>query len=264
VKLAISNIAWAAAHDAEMYAFLQETGYTGLEIAPTRIFPVNPYDSLSEAAVFSRTLKEKYSLQVCSMQSLWFGKTEKLFGSDEERSLLLNYTKQAIDFASAIGCGNLVFGSPKNRITDENSSMDKAVSFFRALGEYAHEKKCVLAMEANPVIYGTNYINTTDEALALVREVESPGFKVNFDLGTSIYNGEGLEKLSRSLNLIHHIHISEPYLAKIEKRDIHRELSSILSREHYNGFVSIEMKNLEDTAEVQSVLRYVKEVFDDN
>lgn len=40
MKLSISNIAWSAEHDAAMYKFLQQEGFSGLEIAPTRIFPI--------------------------------------------------------------------------------------------------------------------------------------------------------------------------------------------------------------------------------
>lgn len=54
-----------------------------------------------------------------SMQSIWYGRTEKLFGTEEERNLLLDYTKSAVDFAAAIGCKNLVFGCPKNRCIPE-------------------------------------------------------------------------------------------------------------------------------------------------
>ena len=37
MKLAISNIAWNAKDDTTVYAMMRKYGYTGLEIAPTRI-----------------------------------------------------------------------------------------------------------------------------------------------------------------------------------------------------------------------------------
>ena len=39
----------------------------------------------------------------------------------------------------------------------------------------------MLAMEANPPIYNTNYINTDSEAFALVKKIDSKGFLVNLD-----------------------------------------------------------------------------------
>ena len=89
MKLSISNIAWTAENDAEMYQFLQKSGYQGLEIAPTRIFPEAPYDKLAEAKEWAWELKEKYGLEIPSMQSIWYGHQEKIFGSKEERNILI-------------------------------------------------------------------------------------------------------------------------------------------------------------------------------
>ena len=117
MKLSVCNIAWTAEHDAKMYGKMKELGMEGIEIAPTRIFPDVPYEHLSGAHLFAEQLKKEYGLSVASMQSIWYQRTEKLFGSEAERETLLFYTKQAIDFAEAAGCPNLVFGSPKNRGT---------------------------------------------------------------------------------------------------------------------------------------------------
>ena len=65
-------------------------------------------------------------------------------------------------------------------------------------------------MEANPPIYNTNYINTTTEALALVKKIGSKGFLVNLDLGTMIENKEALNVIAEDINLINHVHISRP------------------------------------------------------
>ena len=67
LKLSISNIAWSTENDIEMYRFLQETGFQGLEIAPTRIFPHNPYNHVSEARIWAEKLKDNYSLVIPSM-----------------------------------------------------------------------------------------------------------------------------------------------------------------------------------------------------
>ena len=40
-QLAISNIAWQKDEDAPVYAAMQQAGFTGLELAPTRIFFVS-------------------------------------------------------------------------------------------------------------------------------------------------------------------------------------------------------------------------------
>ena len=76
MKLSISNIAWSSEYDLEMYDFLKEHAYLGLEIAPTRILPDSPYQRLSEAKQFKSFLETNYNLKISSIQSICFGKNE--------------------------------------------------------------------------------------------------------------------------------------------------------------------------------------------
>lgn len=261
MKLSISNIAWPAEDDEAMYAFLQNEGFAGLEIAPTRIFPESPYDRLKGAGEFVQRLFSEYNLTISSMQSIWYGRTENLFGSPQEYDVLLAYTKKAIDFAAVLGCKNLVFGCPKNRNTNREEYVDTAVTFFKELGSYALQKETVFSLEPNPVLYRTNFINTTPQAFELVRLVDCAGFCVNVDLGTMLYNRETLEPLAQNLNLINHIHVSEPGLALIKHRSLHKELAQLLKERNYGNFVSVEMKNTGDMQAVRDTVAYIKEVF---
>ena len=51
-QLAISNIAWQKDDDETVYAAMQQAGFTGLELAPTRIFSEAPYENLTSALLF--------------------------------------------------------------------------------------------------------------------------------------------------------------------------------------------------------------------
>lgn len=261
MKLAISNIGWTALNDIEMYQYIRSEGYSGIEIAPTRVFPVNPYENLQAAQKWADDLCLHYGLNIPSMQSIWYGRMEKIFGSEQERKALTDYTRQAIDFAAAIGCRNIVFGCPKNRVLDDRSAWQIGVDFFRDLAVYAAKHDVAIGMEANPDIYGTNYINTTNEALDLLAEVDMPAFKLNLDLGTMIQNEEKPAILRGQVQHISHVHISEPYLRPIEKRTLHRKIADILREENYQGAVSIEMGKVEDLTVLKKVMTYVKEAF---
>jgi len=261
MRLSISNIGWSPDLDNAMYDYLNKQNFTGIEIAPTRIFPEHPYDNKIAAKRFATNLKDKYGLTISSMQSIWYGKTENMFGTEAERSELLRYTKKAIDFACLIGCRNVVFGCPQNRNRKETLNYTLAIKFFQELAAYAKEKETVIAMEPNPTIYHTNFINETAQAFELVKEVSSDGFKVNVDVGTIIQNQESLKVIEENISLVNHVHISEPFLEKIEKRDLHRSISTILHEKKYGGYVSIEMKNLNDLCIVKATMDYVKEVF---
>ena len=195
------------------------------------------------------------------MQSIWFGITERLFGSREERSFLEHYTKRTILFAEALQCRNIVFGSPKNRILSDASQRSLAIDFFREVGGFASTRDSVIAIEANPTIYGTNFLNTTREAVDFVQEVASPGVKINLDTGTIIANGEDVAEIAVFLHTIHHVHISEPYLEPVRTRGIHAQLAGILTESGFNGYVSIEMKRQDSLGPLFDVMTYIAEVF---
>lgn len=268
MKLAISNIAWNAKDDTTVYAMMRKYGYTGLEIAPTRIFETNPYDDLEAVRRWWEAFETGESFEIPSMQSIWFGKTQKLFEDETQRQELLDYTKKAVDFAAEIRCGNLVFGSPKNRVLPDPA--DKAmwkqgVAFFKKLGDYAMNNGTAIGMEANPAIYNTNYINTTKEALDLIREVESEGFLLNLDAGTMIENKEQVEILEGKISAVNHVHISEPFLKPVvmdgDRRHFHGELAAFLRENAYQGYVSVEMGKIEEVSMIDEILAYGKELF---
>ena len=260
-KLSISNIGWTKEQDQEVYYLMKKYGFSGLEIAPTRVFPEMPYDRLHEAKEWSAHLKQEYGFCVPSMQSIWYGRKEKIFGTEGEFHTLIKYTKRAIDFASVIGCRNLVFGCPGNRSIPEGTDPLIGIRFFREIGNYAALRGTVIGMEANPMIYNTNYINDTVSAFELIKQVNSEGFKLNLDVGTMIQNDEKADALVGRVHLIQHVHISEPWLKPIEERKLHQELKEVLSDEGYHGFISIEMGREVDLKILENKMVYVKGVF---
>lgn len=288
MKLSVSNIAWDAGYDNEMYALLEKYRFDGLEIAPTRIFPEHPYERLREAESFSQWIYEKHGLVISSMQSILYGHSERIFGSDNERTILYDYMLKAVDFAAVTGCGNLVFGCPRNRTLMEGEDPDTAVEFFSGLAEYAASKNIAIGFEANPVIYNTNFINDTASAFEFIEKVRnygvnasegltsdlvkntdgvnvgktvSGGLKVNLDLGTMIYNNEDADIIKGKVHEISHVHISEPQLKPIEKRKIHEEIRDILTAEDYKGFISIEMGKGDSIYTIEKTIDYINRIF---
>ncbi len=261
MNYSISNIAWAPEQDRKVYAMMQSHDFTGLEIAPTRIIPKAPYDCIEQATAWSAELKARYGFSIPSMQSIWYGRTERIFGYQEERQKLLDYTRKAIDFAAAIGCRNLVFGCPRNRSIKNEDQIPEAIPFFREIGDYAFGKGAVVGFEANPVIYNTNYMTDTQSALKLVRQVNSKGFLLNLDLGTMIFNRERVSDLSGFEDCISHVHISEPGLILPEKRMLHYELAEFFHSFSYQGFISIEVSRQDDITVLDNLMAYVRKVF---
>ena len=75
-----------------------------------------------------------------------------------------------------------------------------------------------------------------------------------------IYNNENADILKGKINLINHVHISEPNLKSIERRSLHREVLKILSEENYQGFISIEMQKTDNLSLIYDVMSYAKEI----
>lgn len=259
MKLSISNIAWNKDYDKHMYNFIDNIGFNGLEIAPTRVIETNPYENLNLAKNFLNYIKSNHKFIISSAQSIWFGKKENIFDTVEERNNLIEYTKKAIDFCRVIECTNLVFGCPKNRIMRNPNQYNIALDFFNAIGKY--DENTIISIEPNPSIYGTNFINTTEEAINFVKELNLKNIRVNLDMGTIIQNKEDISIIPNNIDFINHIHISEPNLNIIQKRDLHKNIFNILNECGYNKFVSIEMKNVNNIAEVKQIMYYIKEEF---
>lgn len=265
MKLALCNIAWLPEEDEQVYRWMKQYGFSGVEIAPTRIVGTLPYERLKAAKIWQEEQISSYGFSIPSMQSIWYGKSEGIFGSDEARKFLLQYSQRALLFAKTVYCPHLVFGCPKNRVIPAGMTCETveklAVNFFRELGESANTHNIVIGMEANPQIYGTNFINTTLEAFKLVQKVDSIGFRINLDVGTMIQNEECPDYLCGKVKTISHVHISEPHLAPIRQRGIHQDLAQCLKEEGYKGFISIEMARPESLSELEEAMHYVREIF---
>ena len=260
MKLSVSQIAWQPQELGTALELLAKHNFDGIEVAPTMLFGTNPYtlDGRQQAKKIVAEIKQNYNLIVSSMQSIWYGIQGNIFGS--ERDFLLQHTRGAVLFASSIGAGNMVFGCPKNRIIPDNTPDDSAIKFFREIGDFAAQNNTTLSLEANPASYGTNYMNTTADALDVVHRVNSLGCKLNVDFGTILINNEDISWLKGKVNDIGHVHISEPHLAVLQKRNAHIKLAEILREENYIGYVSIEMLR-QPLHILDDLCSYMQEVF---
>lgn len=264
MKLAISNIAWDRNDDLIVYDLMKKYKVRGLEIAPTRIFPKDPYFQ-DKNILFNlkKELNEK-DLEIVSMQSILFGRNDlKLFGSLEKREELTKYLEEAVLFAKELGIKNIVFGNPKNRILTSDEDYKIALSFFNILGDFAYKNGIFIGIETNPEIYECNFLTKTIETIEFINKCSSEGIKLNLDIGAMLVNKETIEILENiSIDRISHVHISEPYLRKINRNNIefHRQIFYYLNKKNYNNYISIEMKR-QNIKEIEDVLKYISILF---
>lgn len=252
MKLAVSNIAWPPPHRDEAYALMRDAGVTGLEIAPGLLLadaadPLTP--TPAEIAAALRPV-DRAGLQLVSMQSLLFGTADAaLFQGEARRATLCHAVERAIGLAALLGIPNLVFGSPRQRAYPDNMPADTAqgiaIEVFRKLGDRASAVNTRIAIEPNGRAYGTNFLNSLEQAEEFVRHVAHPSIVLNFDIGALHMEGDfpRIEAIAaHAIDRIGHVHLSEPGLAPAPASSIDaaRALRALIDA-GYEGWYSIEM-----------------------
>lgn len=269
MKKAFSNIAWTKDDDSIVYEILKNSGFDGIEIAPTRVWDNLSNLKASDLLNYKNEMSD-FGMNIVAMQALLYGYPQyTIFENSNIRKVTLEYLKQCILIASGIGAKVLVFGSPKNRVIgdlERGKAMSVAVDFFSELGEYADKHNTVFCIEANPKEYKTDFINTTYEAFSFVKDVNTKGFGLHIDTGTILMNSSSVNMIEDMIEYIFHFHISEPWLKPISKsnKKFHMEIASLLNCLNYNAWVSVEMGkgNTESVIEtVKSVAEFISEIY---
>lgn len=256
MKIAVSNIAWPTSMRSAAYQILAERRVTGLEIAPGLFFAgaVDPFVPEPDLAGVRLAELDEQGLELVSMQSLLFGvEGAALFEGPQALQNLETGMARAIDLAARFDIPNLVFGSPKQRIIPDGMSpqaaRDFAAEVFARLGTRASAAGTVIAMEANPEAYGTNFLTHAEDVLAFVHHVDHPGLRMVMDIGAMHLNkafDQTGALIASAAPVLSHVHISEPFLAPAPAdSDSATEVLQALSAAGYDKWVSIEMKTAE-------------------
>ena len=213
--------------------------FKNIEIAPTKLI-----DSWESLDLIDLNIYKNNNLNVYSFQSITFNLNELNIFNDNN-FLLLSHLKNVIDSAYKNNVRILVFGCPKNRkiIDDTINNKSIAVTFFRELAEYCENKNITICIEPNSKKYGCNFINTIDEALKLVSEINSNNIKLMVDLGNIIMENDDISKVILLKEQIHHIHISQEFLDNFKTPHVINNMFSNYINEliFYDKIITLEM-----------------------
>ena len=250
--LSISNIAWPSEVRAEIYRSLSYQGVRGIEVAPTKFVS---WDEIgTEKLVAERQLLAEYGLEVSSYQALYFGRPElQLLKDQKSFDLLVDHTITVAKIAQQLSDGGIgVFGAPRNRVRGDMTVRDSfslGIERFHRLTEAVYSLGFVLVLEAAPAGYGGDFLQTTAECAAMVREVAHPGLRLHLDAGCLEMTGEdGVQLIEKNHHLLGHFHLSRPGLAPLDREAIplHTPLIEALKASNYAGWGTIEMREAED------------------
>lgn len=253
MKLAASNIGWGQVNRAEVLPRLPRHGIKGLVIAPTMVFPEGPHAKPKDVAAF-RQEAEKAGLAVVAIQSLTFNLPgAALFGDSDQRRVLAEHLKRQAELAGKLGAGSLIFGSPGLR----QGTVDpgKAIEIFGEVAGAAADNNTKLCIEPLSS-YGNEFVTTTQEGVQLVRDVNHPGFGLHLDAAAIAGAGEKPDVVLRAASEvgITSFDASAPELMPLSRDLIvpHGRIADALRAVAYDGYVSLEMRQPNDSNPVES------------
>ena len=260
MRIAISNIAWDPAEDADVAELLQDQGIDAIDVAPGKYFPDPAAATDADIAAVRRWWGGR-GIAITGMQALLFGTTGlNMFGQPEVQEAMLHHLAAVCRIGAGLGATRLVFGSPKNRdrsALGDDQTVAVAIAFFRRLGDIAHRHGVIICLEPNPPRYGANFMTTSAETALIVEQVAHPAVRMQLDTGALTINGEDPRAVVQNhAGLIGHIHASEPDLVPLGDGGAdHARAGESLMRFLPDHLVSIEMLATASEPHLASVRR---------
>lgn len=260
MRLAISNIAWDIAEDTSVAELLGKFGVDAIDVAPGKYFP-DPANARDEDILNLRWWWADHGIEITGMQALLFGTLGlNVFGEAKNQEAMLKHLKAVCRIGEGLGATRLVFGSPKNRDRSglsDAQAFERAVGFFRRLGDAAQEHGVIVCLEPNPTQYGANFMTNSKETAQVVAAIGHGAIRMQFDTGAITINGESPEEVLESYaGLIGHVHASEPDLVPLgDGGTNHRLMHKILQRYLPDHVVSIEMVGTKKESHLRAIER---------
>jgi sugar phosphate isomerase/epimerase len=249
MKISICNELFQGWPIERVFEYAAHLGYDGVEIAPfTLADSVMEISQKRRSAI--RRAAEENGIEIVGLHWLLV-KPEGLYINHPDEIIRIKtqeYIEALIHFCADIGGKILVHGSPHQRTVQEGWS-------FREAWNFAKEtfKVCLKTARKRNVIYGieplphtsTNFINTVDEALRMVKEVRHPNFKMVFDCrSASVQEKSVTESLIRAFEsrTLCHVHVNDtngrgPGSGETQFTPILKRLF----KNGYRGYISVEV-----------------------
>lgn len=224
-----------------------ELGYEGVELAPFTLAPYITEVSPARRAEIRKTI-ESLGLKTVGLHWL-LAKTEGYHLTSPDvmiRRRTTEYLLELIRACADLGGNVLVFGSPQQRSilpgVDRRQAEDYAVEVLSGLHKELERTGVILAMEPlSP--QETNFLNTAEETVQLLRRLGSPHIKLHLDCKAMSSEPVPIPELLRRHRAdMAHFHANDPNrqgpgFGALDFIPIFRALREI----DYRGWVSVEV-----------------------
>jgi D-psicose/D-tagatose/L-ribulose 3-epimerase len=244
---------------AEIIERLAEIGFDYVELSLRDLMSL----SESELALLANRL-ERSGIR-CEACNNFFPPQIRLTGQDADLTGALTYAGAALDRASRLGAGIVVFGSSASRNVPQGFPTEKAwrqlVELLANLGPMAKPHGITITIEPLNKLE-SNIVNLAREGLRLAQEVQHPNIKLLLDFYHLTMEGESPEIILQAGSFIRHVHLARPEgrLFPTEPADELRGFFSYLERIRYSKRCSIEAYTSSFEADARRSLRILREM----
>jgi len=250
MKISICNELFEGWDIAKVFDYAAQLGFDAVELAPFTLGETASDISTAQRKSI-REAAEKAGIEIAGLHWLLV-KPAGLYINHPDadiRKATQNYLKELINLCGDLGGNVLVHGSPQQRNVAEGwdpaATRQFALETFQVCAEAARSRDVFYCLEALTTA-DTNFINTIDEALQMVDEVDHPNFQTMLDC-RSIHASAKAE-LPRVLNAalatgkLKHIHVNDPNDRGPGFGDLKfTPLLKILHEADYQGYISVEV-----------------------
>jgi sugar phosphate isomerase/epimerase len=218
MKFALCNEMFENRPVAEVCPVAGRLGYHGLEIAPFTLAASADNVTPAQREEVRRTV-ESHGLDVVGLHWLFAGPTGLHITTPEDAvwRRTRDYLSCLLNLCADLGGKVLVVGSPKQRSLIEGQTWDgaweRAARLFRSVVDKAGELGVTLCLEPlSP--QETDFINTVEQAMQMVREIAHPNFKLHLDVKAMSAEPRPVADTIRSVRAedIGHFHVNDPNL----------------------------------------------------
>lgn len=249
MKISICNELFQGWPIERVFEYAAQLGYDGVEIAPYTLADSVTEISLPRRKAIQRAA-EKSGIEIVGLHWLLV-KPEGLSINHPDEIIRIRtqeYMEALIHFCADIGGKLLIHGSPHQRTIqhewDFKESWERARETFEACLETARKRNVIYCIEPLSRIF-TNFINTVEEALRLVKEIRHPNFKMMFDCRHALAQENSVtEALIQALDsrMLCHVHINDangrgPGFGETKFMPILKTLI----KNNYRGYLSVEV-----------------------
>jgi len=233
MKFALCNEMFEARPMAEVCSIVSRLGYHGLELAPFTLAP-SATEVTKKLRKETRKIIADHGLETVGLHWLFARPavakdTPPLHLTTPDRPAwqrTRDYLAALLDLCSDVGGKVLVLGSPKQRSIDWDNfksqisnprlyeaAWRRATELLGSVLDQAAKLGLTICIEPlSPV--ETNFINTVEEGMKMVRELNHPNFKIHLDVKAMSSESKPAAAIIRSVKAadIGHFHVNDPNL----------------------------------------------------